>query len=64
MSEAPVRITFTETRSVDDITFEAGKTYELNPASAARWIRRNVAVLAPVVEAVEKVAKAAKNKGK
>jgi len=63
MSEAPVRIVFTETRSVDDQTFEAGKTYELNPASAARWIRRNVAILAPAEEVVEKPVKPAK-KGK
>lgn len=44
-----IKVKFTQSREVLDAdrnveqAFEAGKTYELNPASAQRWVRRGVA---------------------
>lgn len=40
------KIRFLETRTVQDgtgTTYEAGKVYDLRPASANRWLRRGVA---------------------
>lgn len=49
-----MKITFTERREVQDekrgtpeaTVFEAGKTYDLPPPSAERWLSRGVAVIA------------------
>lgn len=49
------KVKFVETRVVNDARlgtpaaekFEAGKTYDLAPASAKRWIDRNAAVAVP-----------------
>jgi hypothetical protein len=41
-----VKVKFLETRTVKDgtgTTFEEGKVYDLEDASAVRWIRRGVA---------------------
>ncbi len=51
MEDGKVKVTFDETRVVDDaskgtaaeIRFEAGKTYELSLRSADRWVKRGVA---------------------
>ncbi len=51
MDDDKVKVTFDETRVVDDaskgtaaeIRFEAGKTYELSYRSADRWVKRGVA---------------------
>jgi len=45
------KITFTETRTVNDgkgtgQTFEAGRTYDLSEASCERWVRRRAATYA------------------
>lgn len=63
-----MRIRFTQTRKVKDAegrTFEAGKEYDLADTSAARWIRRGVAVevvAAPVEAESKSVAKPPRNK--
>ncbi len=38
-----VSVKFLESREVDGVKFEEGKTYPLNPQSAYRWVRRKVA---------------------
>lgn len=46
-----VKIKFSEARVTKEAKpqlFEAGKEYNLSPASAKRWVRRGVAEIVPV----------------
>lgn len=66
MSEK-VKITFTrdgEAREGGDETTRAGRTMEVPPATAERWIRRGAAVLASELKKAEEEAAAKKKEEK